>query len=209
MSGELAAYLSPMGWTVDEFAALRTYGVRPPKDIVASDLDDMAQQNAHVPIATELAKNTMKISSPDDFKVDELLNTDEDVEVAVFLSKVLTKALINRTQRILKAKLTGQTYVTPQFSSDMQSQISKIAAAETTLASGSKQKSSSEPPAAGTPTPATAPEKPTEVKKKRTPITAPDPVIAQTILNWYLFILENCSNFQENVLILKDCMLDL
>ena len=133
MSTELTAYLNPMGWTVDEFAALRTYGVRPPKDIVASDLDDMAQQNSLVPIATQLAKNTMKISSPDDFKVDELLNTNEDVEVAVFLSKVLTKALINRTQHILKAKLTGQTYVTPQFSSDLQSQISKIAAAETTL----------------------------------------------------------------------------
>ena len=48
MSSELASFLRPMGWTIEEFAALRTFGVRPPQDIAAADLNEMAEQNAQV-----------------------------------------------------------------------------------------------------------------------------------------------------------------
>ena len=48
MSNDLMSFLMPMGWSVDEFSALRTYGVRPPKEISATDLNDMAEQNAQV-----------------------------------------------------------------------------------------------------------------------------------------------------------------
>ena len=48
MSSELVSFLMPMGWTIEEFAALRTFGVRPPQDIAAADLNEMAEQNAQV-----------------------------------------------------------------------------------------------------------------------------------------------------------------
>ena len=48
MSTELMSFLMPMGWSVDEFNALRTYGVRPPAEVSATDLNDMAEQNAQV-----------------------------------------------------------------------------------------------------------------------------------------------------------------
>jgi len=182
MSNDLMSFLMPMGWSVDEFSALRTYGVRPPKEISATDLNDMAEQNAQVPIATKLAKETMKISSPDNPSVDNLLGSEEDIKVATFMSKILTKALINRTQKFLKAKLTDQ-FATPQFSSDMMTQISKIAAAETAL-SGNKEKSPSVPPVAlaVATKPADAAEA-TETKKKRTPITAPEDTTKKMDLN--------------------------
>ena len=48
MSSELMSFLMPMGWSVDEFSALRTYGVRPPSEISAADLNELAEQNAQV-----------------------------------------------------------------------------------------------------------------------------------------------------------------
>ena len=121
----------------------------------------------------------MKISSADEPKVDEILTNDDEVKVAAFMSKILTKALINRTQKYLKAKLVDQ-FATPQYSNDLMTQISKIAAAETAL---TKEKSPSVPPEARGSTPVAAPAnatKPAETaestKKKRTPITAPEPV---------------------------------
>ena len=78
----------------------------------------------------------MKITSAENPEVDNLLVTEDDVKVAVFMSKVLTKALSNLTHRHLKAKLSDQfsNLITKQLnSSDLQSQISKIAAAETAL----------------------------------------------------------------------------
>merc|ERR1712048_1211258 len=96
--------------------------------------------------------------------VDEILGSEDEIKVATFMSKILTKALINRTQKFLKAKLVDQ-FATPQFSSDMMNQISKIAAAETAL-SGVKEKSPSVPPAAHrSMTPTAAPAAP-EVAKK-------------------------------------------
>ena len=50
MSSELASFLRPMGWTIEEFAALRTFGVRPPQDIAAADLNEMAEQNVHAQV---------------------------------------------------------------------------------------------------------------------------------------------------------------
>ena len=133
----------------------------------------------------------MKISSPDEPKVDEILKNEDEIKVATFMSKILTKALINRTQKFLKAKLVDQ-FSTPQFSGEMMTQISKIAAAETAL-TGAKEKSPSVPPMTRGTTPVVAPvtaPKPTETKeyttvsagegtetkKKRTPITAPESV---------------------------------
>ena len=78
----------------------------------------------------------MKITSAENPEVDNLLVTEDDVKVAVFMSKVLTKALSNLTHRHLKAKLSDQfsNLISKQLnSSDLQSQISKIAAAETAL----------------------------------------------------------------------------
>ena len=48
MSSELVSFLMPMGWTMEEFAALRTFGVRPPKEISAADVLEMAEQNEPV-----------------------------------------------------------------------------------------------------------------------------------------------------------------
>ena len=48
MSNELMLFLMPMGWSVDEFSALRTYGVRTPSEISATDINDMAEQNSQV-----------------------------------------------------------------------------------------------------------------------------------------------------------------
>ena len=78
----------------------------------------------------------MKITSAENPEVDNLLVTEDDVKVAVFMSKVLTKALSNLTHKHLKAKLSDQfsNLISKQLnSSDLQSQISKIAAAETAL----------------------------------------------------------------------------
>jgi hypothetical protein len=78
----------------------------------------------------------MKITSAENPEVDNLLVTEDDVKVAVFMSKVLTKALSNLTHRHLKAKLSDQfsNLISKQLNSaDLQSQISKIAAAETAL----------------------------------------------------------------------------
>ena len=78
----------------------------------------------------------MKITSAENPEVDNLLVTEDDVKVAVFMSKVLTKALSNLTHRHLKDKLSGHfsNMISKQLNfSDLQSQISKIAAAETAL----------------------------------------------------------------------------
>ena len=72
----------------------------------------------------------MKITSAENPEVDNLLVTQDDVKVAVFMSKVLTKALSNLTHRHLKAKLSDQfsNLISKQLNSaELQSQISKIA----------------------------------------------------------------------------------
>ena len=125
----------------------------------------------------------MKITSPDSPQVDDLLVTADDVKVAIFMSKVLTKALTTLTHKHLKAKLTNQfsSFVNQQLSADMSSQISKIAAAETALTN--KEKSPSVPPSstpaaplapAATTKPATIDEPPKKTNKGHSLIIAPE-----------------------------------
>ena len=162
LSPELTAFLKPMGWTMEEFAALRTFGLRPPSNVEsAQDLIELVAQSNHaqVPIAVNLTKEAMKIPSSDSPLAENILKNDDDIKVAVFLSKVLTTALLSRIQHNLKAKLHNH-YVT-KYNAELQSQISKIAAAETTLPK--KKEKMTEPP----------PAKKKEEKPKRTPITAP------------------------------------
>ena len=189
MSPELTAFLKPKGWTIEEFGALRTFGLRPPKEMDANDFGELVVQNDHaqVPLATNLAKKTMKIPSPDDVKVNELFETEEEVKIGVFMSKVLTKALINKIQQALKAKLQGfdkktDPFATAQFSKDLDNQISKIAAAETALLKNKEKevkeaenkKRSSDTKTSSTTSSTSSKKEEPPAKKKRTPITAPE-----------------------------------
>jgi hypothetical protein len=125
-----------MGWTIEEFAALRTFGLRPPQDLMsANTLQDLVEQTGHaqVPMAVNLAKEVMKIDSANSPLVDGILKSEDDVKVALFLSKILSQALLNRMQQNMKAKLQNSFAAGPQVMGDMQKQISKIAAVETAL----------------------------------------------------------------------------
>ena len=173
LSPDLPKFLAPRGWSIEEFAALRTFGFRPPAGMEAASISDLVQQseNQQVSKAVHLTKEVLKISNVNDPAVDELLTTDMEVKIALFVSKTLTKALIQKIQANLKAKIQDQ-YASPQFATDLQSQLTKIAAAESALTKEVVAKAFAEK----------EPEKPTtntSASKKststRVPVKAPSP----------------------------------
>ena len=60
---------------VEEFGALRAFGLRPPKDVDVNDLSELVAQadHAQIPLAINLAKKAMKIPSPEHELVKTLL----------------------------------------------------------------------------------------------------------------------------------------
>ena len=89
------------------------------------------------PNATRLAKEAMQIPTIEgnDSFIDQILRDDDDVRVAVWMTKVLTKALTNKLQANLKAKLASNFFNTAMEKREIDSQVAKIAAAETALIS--------------------------------------------------------------------------
>ena len=89
------------------------------------------------PNATRLAKEAMQVPTIEgqDTFIDKILRDDDDVRVAVWMTKVITKALTNKLQANLKAKLVSNFFNTAMEKRDIDSQVAKIAAAETALIS--------------------------------------------------------------------------
>ena len=96
---------------------------------------ELAEKINDFPNATRLAKEAMQIPTIEgnDTFIDKILRDDDDVRVAVWMTKVITKALTNKLQANLKAKLASNFFNTAMEKRDIDSQVAKIAAAETAL----------------------------------------------------------------------------
>ena len=92
---ELKEYLSKHGWSIEEFAALRSFGMRPPKEMNIESIGEIVGQN-EFPNATRLAKEAMKIPTVDSLSIGKMFRDDDDIRVAVWMSKILTTALQKR-----------------------------------------------------------------------------------------------------------------
>jgi hypothetical protein len=84
-----------------------------------------------VDLTRALMAKGLVLTSLHDPRMEQLLVTYEDMEIAVYFSKIFTHALIKKMQGALKAKLVGR--LGAQLPGTLQSQINQINAAETHL----------------------------------------------------------------------------
>jgi hypothetical protein len=137
MCPEVNPFMAARGWSTEEFEYMRLYGLGPVVEKSAPGLSEYSADGSVVSTAARLAKEAMQIESPDSDKVDKLLTEKEDVQTAIFLSKIFTQALLKKMQSNLKSKLQDH-FATPQFILDLVSQGNKINAAATSLAHTTK-----------------------------------------------------------------------
>ncbi len=79
-----------------------------------------------------LALRSMDMTSETDPRIEELIQSKEEISIASFMSKILTEALVKKMQMNLRSKL-HEFVVTPKFQKDLESQAQKLAAACTSL----------------------------------------------------------------------------